>query len=93
MLWLLFLTIICVSLQIDGGSEFAVALPSGADFNADFLTNVLALIGQIFTFRISGFGGLLTTLLFVLPTIPIAIWLLVLLVDAVIKLVGAITPF
>lgn len=78
--------IVSVSLQVAEGSEFATDLPSGSAFSVALFDNFWGLIGSILTFQIAGFDGLLMALCFYLPTIPIVVWLMLLVYDLILAL-------
>jgi len=86
--WIMFITFICGSLQMTTGT-FSAALPTGADFSVSFLKNTFALLADIITFRVEGISGILAIFAFYLPSIPVIIWIL----EMVINIVDIIIPF
>lgn len=82
--YILFISFIAVSMQISSGAV-SVTLPSSVEFTASWAKNSVSLILQIITFQVEGLPGILLTLMFFLPTIPIVIW--------VMEIIIAIIPF
>lgn len=87
LLWIFFIMFIAVGLQISTGS-FTASLPSGSEFTIDWVKNTLALFWNIIAFQGDGFPAMLATLAFYLPSIPVIIWL----IEIVISLLDAVIP-
>jgi len=86
--WVMFIMFIATGLQISTGG-FSAELPTGSEFSAEWITNTLSLFWEIISFRGDGFPAILATLAFYLPTIPVIIWI----IELIIALLEAVIPF
>lgn len=87
-LWLLFISFIAVSMAIST-TAFSASLPTGVEFTAGFLQNSLKIFGAMATFQLDGVSGILLTLFFYIPSVPIIVWIL----EAIISFLDAVIPF
>jgi len=88
-LWLMFISFVAIGLAIST-TAFGATLPTGGEFTSDFLTNAATLFWDIVTFRGDGVPALLLTLCYYLPSLPVVVWLLEILVNIIIGIIQAI---
>jgi hypothetical protein len=91
-LWLLFFSFVAVGLQISTG-VFSAILPTGSAFTIDFLENMGALLWDIVTFRGDGVPGLIATMFFFIPSLPMIVWLIEMIGTLIVGILNAIIPF
>jgi hypothetical protein len=92
MLWLLFFSFVAVGLQISTG-VFSSTLPSGSEFSVEFITNTVNLIWNIVSFRGDGITGIIATLAFYLPSLPVIVWMIEMIGTLIVGILNAIIPF